>query len=71
MTQYEMDMLYGRCRQEAINAGALRPRGFGEGLAANVLESGGGSFAATPLAQGRLKRLADDIFRQRLRDLGY
>ena len=39
MPQYtDFDRAYYECRQEAINAGALRPQGFKERFAAGICE---------------------------------
>ena len=71
MDRNQMQMLYIQCRQEAIDAGALKPQGFGEGVAASSLQDPGGRFAATPRAQARLQQMTQDLFQRRLQDLGY
>jgi hypothetical protein len=43
------------CTQKAIQAGALKPQGLKESMAAGVLEYQGQSFADTALAQARLE----------------
>jgi len=55
MSINDPDRDYQECHDAAIRAGALQPQGFKEGLAANWLSSQGQSFAATPLAQNRLR----------------
>ena len=45
---------YERCRQRAIAAGALKPKGMGERMAAGVLASNGQSWENTAKAQARL-----------------
>jgi hypothetical protein len=65
------DRLYAQCVQEAINAGALEPQGFGESVSANLLSYyEGRSFATTPHAQGRLEQWTNDLYARRLREMG-
>jgi hypothetical protein len=65
LTQAERDEERFRCQQEAINAGALRPQGIKESMAASYLEYFGQSFADTPLAQHRLEAWTRECMRRK------
>jgi hypothetical protein len=48
-------MTVDEAMRAALEAGALKPQGFGEGVARNVIVTNGGLWVETPRAQGRLR----------------
>lgn len=56
---------YAECRQEAINAGALKPQGWKERIAANLISSNGGSWSDSVTARSRLEAWTNDCMRRR------
>jgi hypothetical protein len=57
-------MTWEEAESIAIERGALQPKGFKEGLAANLIEAGGGRWRDTPLAQGRLGASTHQIYHE-------
>ena len=57
---------YEECRQAAIAAGALKPQGLAERMAAGVLAyQRGQSWASTPTAQNRLAAWIEECVRRK------
>ena len=65
MTSRQMDDDIEDCRQAAIRAGVLLPRGFGEGAAANWLSNQNKSWADTAVARQRLHEAIKECMRRK------
>jgi hypothetical protein len=65
MSMNDPDRDYQECQDAAIRAGALQPQGTKEAIAASWLSYQGQSFAATPLAQSRLRAWIEACLKQK------
>ena len=61
----DWEAIYSQCQQEAIEAGALKPQGLMENIAAGTMSYNGQSFANTAVAQQRLKAWTLEIIRRK------
>jgi hypothetical protein len=67
MTQAEYDEEWYKCQQEAVKAGALKPQGVMERMAAGHILNQGGFWRDTARAKDRL----DEWTRECMRRKGY
>lgn len=63
--EHQLNQAYVECQQEAIDAGALKPQGIWERIAANIISFNGGFWENTPLAQQRLHDWTYECMRRR------
>jgi hypothetical protein len=63
--QSDYDIAYQECQEAAINAGALKPQGWKERMAAGITEGNGGRWADTPVARARLEAWTQEYMRRR------